>query len=434
MSQQIAFTGHLGRPSAPSQAFWNLYLVDAAQAAPQQLTGDLLIPRFSWSPDGQALAFIAWSSLGGKRVETLYVLEPGHTLRRLTDAKGSILWNWSPDGKQLAFTCLEEAISWHTWPSPRGALFVMHRERDELRQLTSETAYVAWSQQTNEIACCWKHDNHTITVLNADGTNPRLFFHSPLRVMPYSWSPNGQFLACNVASRSHWGAGQQDADHFHVFDVQGKLIWQQAGSVVPDALAWSPDSQRLALVASSDLEDDDEQPCVYVVGRDGSGLRPLGLTKFETDVAWSPDNLKIAYTGYDRSHHDPNRYTLEVHEVDSQHNWSYPMNGMDSTGDVYPHTPTWSPDSQQLAYNGPGHHDLHLVKLTEPFPSLFTGNGWQPFDKERQDRDDSQNLIKPRRKTLGFSRRDTRRVHFGPVGKKGPPVSVSLQQKKKASL
>ena len=45
-----------------------------------------------------------------------------------------------------------------------------------------------------------------------------------------------------------------------------------------------------------------------------------------------------------------------------------------------------------------------------------------------------QGFINPRRKTLGFSRRDTRRVPLGPVGNGGVRVSASLRQKQNASL
>lgn len=390
MGKQIAFTGQLEGPSAKGKSNSNLYMVDAEHASPQQLTFDLSIPRFTWSPDGQTLAFVAWSSLGGRRVETLYLLEPGRSkLRRLTDGKGGILWNWSPDGKQIAFTCFEDDFTVR-WPNSRGELSVMNLERDEIRQRIGEVAYVVWSQETNDIAFFWKHDKHTIAVMDADGTNRRLLFHSRLLVSPYSWSPNGKFLACNVASRSHWGAGYKNFDRLHVFDINGNLVWQKEWRV--GMLAWSADSQRIACVAPPEMED--EQPCVYVMRRDGSALRPLGLTNYETGVAWSPDSQKIAFIGYDV---DKGTYTLGVNDVDSQSQQSYPMEGMDLVGDLYPHTPTWSPDNQQIAYNAPGHHYLHHVKLSEPFPYLFTNNAWQPFNKEdqeyRNERADYNNLI-----------------------------------------
>jgi Tol biopolymer transport system component len=380
MGKQIAFTGQLEGPPAKGESGWNLYMIDGEHASPHQLTFGLLIPRFTWSPDGQFLAFVAWSMLGGRRVETLYLLGPGNSkLHRLTEGKGSILWNWSPDGKQIAFTCFEENLT-VTWPSPHGELFIMNLERDEIRQRTRETAYVVWSHETNDIAFFWKHDNHNIAVMDADSTNRRLLFHSRLLVSPYSWSPNGKFLACNVASRSHWGAEYKDFDQLHVFDVNGNLVWQKEWRV--DLLAWSPDSQRIACVAPSEIEDNDKQPCVYVMKRDGSAFRPLGLTNDETEVAWSPNSQRVAFIGYDI---DKGEYTLGVHDVDGQNLRSYPMEGEDLVGDLHPHAPTWSPDSQQIAYNGPGHHHLHVVKISETFPYLFTNNVWQPFNKENQE-------------------------------------------------
>ena len=379
MSEQIAFTGRLEGSSAKGESGWNLYTIEGERASPHQLTVDLLIPRFSWSPNGQSLAFVAWSMRGGRRVETLYLLEPESSkLRRLTDGKGSIFWNWSPDGKQIAFTCLKENVAVR-WPSPHGELFIMNLENGEIRQRTRETAYVIWSQEANDIALFWKHDDHNIAVMDANGTNRRLLFHSHLLVSPYRWSPNGKFLACNVASRSHWGAKYKDFDWLHVFDVNGNLVLQKEWRV--DLLAWSPDSQRIACIAPSESENNDEQPCVYVMRRDGLALQPLGLTNNETEVAWSPDSQKLAFIGYDI---DKGKYALGVHDIDSQNPRSYPMKGEDLVGDVHPHAPTWSPDGQQIAYNGPGHHHLHLVKRSETLPYLFTNNAWQPFSKENQ--------------------------------------------------
>ena len=388
MGKQIAFTGQLWGPLAKGKSGWNLYMIEAEHASPYQLTFDLLIPHFTWSPDGQSLAFVAWSMREGRRVETLYLLEPGNSkLRRLTNGKGGILWNWSPDGKQITFTCFEEDL---TAPQLHGELSVMNLERDEIRQLTRETAYVVWSQETNAIAFFWKHDNHNIAVMDADGTNRRLLFHSRLLVSPYSWSPNGKFLACNVASRSHWGAGYKNFDQLHVLDVNGNLAWQKEWRV--DKLAWSPDSQRMACVAPSEI-DDDEQPCVYVMRRDGSALRPLGLTNYETEIAWSPDS-QIAFIGCDV---DKGKYTLGISDAGGQNQRSYPMEGMDLVGDLHPHAPTWSPDGKQIAYNAPGHHHLHLVKINETLPYLFTNNAWQPFNEEdqgyRNERADYNNLI-----------------------------------------
>lgn len=62
MGKQIAFIGQLEGLPAKGKSGWNLYVIDAEHASPHQFTVDLLIPRFTWSPDGQSLAFVhpAW--------------------------------------------------------------------------------------------------------------------------------------------------------------------------------------------------------------------------------------------------------------------------------------------------------------------------------------------------------------------------------------
>jgi len=392
MGKHIAFIGHLEDFPTTGPSRMHLFTFDTELASPHQFAFDLLISRFTWAPKGVSLAFVAWSMQESRRVETFYLFEPESSkLLRLTDGKGSIFWNWSPDGKQIAFTCLDENVT-VKWPNPHGELFVMNLEHGKIRQLLGETAFVVWSQETNDIAFFWKHDTHTIAVMDADGTNRRRLFHSPLLVSPYSWSPNGKFLACNVASRSYWGAGYQNVDQLHIYDVDGHLLWQKAWRV--EMLAWSPDSQHVACIAPSEMEDDDGQPCVYVMKRDGSALNSLGFTNYETAIAWSPDSQKIAFIGYEI---DKGQYTLDIHDVNDQRLRSYPMKGEDLVGDLRPHAPTWSPDSQQIAYNGPGHRHLHRAKMSETLPSLFTNDAWHSFHEddhsERSERGDDNNLI-----------------------------------------
>ena len=382
MSKQIAFLGQLrgSRYTAGVVSGPSLYMIDEEHSSVRQLTFDLPVTRFAWSPDGQRIACLSSGYAGEKLTETLYLLDAdGSHLRRLTDEKGGIIWNWSPDSRQLAFTCFEED---YRSTQRHGALYVRDLEHGETHQITREAAYVVWSADTNEIAFLWSHDTYSISVMAADGANRRLLFQSNLAVSPCSWSPDNTLLACNVWSRSQWGAGYEDRDSLHVLDVEGNIAFQ--GEWGASWLAWSPDSRRIACIAPFEYYEDEEQgfveshEYVYVMGRDGSALQPLAPTTDEVGVAWSPDGQKIAFIL------DDDGYTLGVIDVDRQSLQSYPMAGEDVTGKVHPNTPTWSPDSQQIAYNSPGLEHLYVIGTNETAPRCLTNNIRQPSNEEDQ--------------------------------------------------
>src|ERR1700730_2420329 len=124
MSKQIAFTALVGSHTPTweyEQSNWHLYMLDEEEASLHQLTSDLTVGQFSWSPDGQRIAFLSHGYVGETFTQTLHCIDAdGSHLRRLTDEKGGILFTWSPDSKQIALTCFEED---YRSPQRRGEYF-----------------------------------------------------------------------------------------------------------------------------------------------------------------------------------------------------------------------------------------------------------------------------------------------------------------------
>ena len=387
MSKQIAFSGQLpgsrlrgGAASGP-----NLYAIHVEDNSVRQLTADLPVGDFAWSPDGQRLAFLSSRYTAEKRIETLYLLEAdGGHLRRLTGDYGGITWNWSPDGRQLAFTCFEED---YRSPQRHGKLHIMDLERETVRQVTEDTTYPAWSRETNELAFLWSYDAHHVFRMDANGANRQVLFHSDLVVSPYGRSPDNQLLACYRWSRSHWGTEYEDSDTFHVVDAQGNLVVQEGWGA--SALAWSPDSRHIACIAPFEYHEDEEEQeqdfveshdYLYLLARDGSSVQPLAPTTYEVGIGWSPDSQKIAFIL-----DDDHRYTLGVMDLVSQKLRSYPMEGKDNTAyGVRPNTPVWSPDSQQIAYSSLDLEHIFLIELNGTAPRCLTRTLWDPSNQERQ--------------------------------------------------
>lgn len=89
-----------------SEYLTHIHLANADGSEPRQLTeGDKSSDHPRWSPDGQAIAYLAVH--GGKRNLSLIPARGGEA-RRLTNSKGGVSsLKWSPDGKSIAFTAMD---------------------------------------------------------------------------------------------------------------------------------------------------------------------------------------------------------------------------------------------------------------------------------------------------------------------------------------
>lgn len=377
MPQQIAFIGNVRK-----QAGWNLYTIDAESADLHQITFNTTIDRFAWSPDGQRIAYLSSSYVGEawtRKVSLHTVDKDGSNQRLLAGEKGGISWNWSPDSKQIAFTCFAEG---HQYPPPTsgGELYIANLESGEIHRVTGETVYAVWSQKTNALDFLWSYDSQNVYLMDADGTNRRLLFHVDLPISPFSWSPDGHYLAFNIWSRSHWGASYQDIDGFCLIDKQGKLLFQQR-EWGASALAWSPDSKQVSMIAY--LEDDEGEHlyCVGAMKLDVAKPRFLAESTYEVGLSWSPDSQQIAFVHTSEG----SEHALGIINAQGKKNLRcYPMVNTDTTGKLNPDTPTWSPDSLSIAYNSPGMEHLYTIKADGTDPRCLTDGIEQMSSEESE--------------------------------------------------
>jgi Tol biopolymer transport system component len=229
------------------------------------------------SPDGQKVAFTVQNELVGGMFGTyfdndIYVMNiDGTGLANLTN---------SPD-------LSESGVRW----LPDGQWLIYLQSYDSAKRLPSE----------DNFSDIYVFDINQTTSLN-------LTHHSPGRIVyRYTVSPNGQQVV--FISEPAPGIGQPPPpgmdfvpdrpETLSVVNLDGSgrldLIDNPSGYEIRQ-LAWSPDSQRIALTVGVQQEDGGYIHDIHLINPDGT--QHVNITKtadaFESEPVWSPDGQQLA--------------------------------------------------------------------------------------------------------------------------------------------
>jgi TolB protein len=162
-----------------------------------------------------------------------------------------------------------------------------------------------------------------------------------MRLLPQAWilfllllgtaiAPMALLHAAPEEGRIAFTSRRSGKEEIYVVSLNGSKPVKVADGSMP---AWSPDGNRLAYVASSQ---------VYVVNADGSAPHQLTHVQTRTESpAWSPNGRQIAYVSY-----DDGRDEIYAMNADGS-------NPTRLTSD-YGASPAWSPDGQHIAYVSAG--------------------------------------------------------------------------------
>ena len=215
------------------------------------------------SPDGQQVAYVLLEPVSDKpkRQGRIWIVDTnGGEPRPLTNGPGNDSCpRWSPDNQYIAFTSKIKAEGKQGKPQ----LYLLSLKDGEIMQVC------AMPDGVSDLA--WSPDGQRIAFLSRDGEEPK---SDPLVV-----APNRHQRLWTV--RPDYGIPEAATP-------DGLTVWEYA---------WSPDSKQFALFYSTGSDDTDwYRGQIGVVPADGGDVRQLtNLTRQASALAWSPDSSRLAF-------------------------------------------------------------------------------------------------------------------------------------------
>jgi TolB protein len=246
-----------------SRGVKEIYISDYDGANPRRVTVNRSLNiNPVWSSDGKAIAYTSYrrNNMPDIYIQRIYEGTPPEAPAKGTDRIHNLLPAWSPDGTKLAFM---------TFRDGNPEIYVMDTNGSSLRRLTNHPGIDStptWSPAGNQIAFTSdRSGSPQIYIVDADGLNqPRRITTQESWADRATWSP-APFNEIAYAARSGPGF---DIKIYNVTDGTTRALTGGEGS--NESPAFSPTGRH---VAFSSTRAGNEQ--IFVVGRDGNGLRQI---------------------------------------------------------------------------------------------------------------------------------------------------------------
>ena len=282
-NKQIAFTQSCDGSTLEDPGALRLYLSDTTKKQGTKLIQDFTSATSSGlflSPNGKRVAFV--------KDNDIYVMNTdGSQTINLTKKPGDYSsggnpLSWSPDGTRIAF---------YMGKYPQQQLYVINADGSNLTNLTNNpenqvyNLNVAWSPDSKRIAFYHSEsgDNlgtkQNIYLVDAKGGKPINLTNKPGEYNELSWSPDGQQIAFTV--------GELSQQKIYTIQPNGRGLTNLTRNPFSSIfLGWATDSKRIAFTADRGSLGS----AIYIINRDGSGLRKLTKNGDVNDFfpTWQP--------------------------------------------------------------------------------------------------------------------------------------------------
>ncbi len=257
----------------------------------------------------------------------------GGGLKQLTQGDGfNTSPRWSPDGRSVVYLSTgEDCIS---------SIWVMDADGFNRRRLTSGIFCQApsWAPDGRSILCVTnaeQKDDMNVSSVSLDTSSVTTLFSQPGLESQPRWSSSGDAIIFSGVTNEGSTAGPRPSPDIFEYRVATKTVCRLTNHPASDyAPCYSPDGRRVAFVshrrtmsaeeyenrrreilsvahsgdiatidqAMMELKELDGDADIFVMNRDGSGIRALTEGgRCDDDVCWSPCGGYLAYTSGDPS-------------------------------------------------------------------------------------------------------------------------------------
>lgn len=244
------------------------------------------LTALAWSPDGKLAAFAYPDNAAGTPYK-LWIFEPaGKTWTALAQFPFIDPPSWSPDGTTLAFRVQDGQGG--------EGIYLVQRDGSDLRNVTSSgdlpasgRPYVmdGWLTENIILRSALPAQEGSVYLVRASDGQVRPLFDTLLTKAVFVASPDGAWLAYDDYD------GQGQIHSVRVTNPSGAQPRDVAsftgGSLYP--IVWSPDATRLAFAHNAFDSSRNPTADVYVIGRDGLGLKQVYKGVTVGRLVFSPD-------------------------------------------------------------------------------------------------------------------------------------------------
>jgi TolB protein len=225
----------------------------------------------AWSPDARAIAYTVFTPGADIVISRIY---EGILQRPTRGQRGNnYLPIYSPDGSRIAFMSTRDG---------NAEIYVMNVDGSNVRRLTNNPAVdvtPTWSPSGGQIAFTSDRSGRPqIYMMNADGTDvqPITTLVGETEADRPTWSPAPYNEIAYTARTGSW----YDIKVYDVATRQTRLLTDGKGS--NESPAFSPTGRHLAFTSNRTGANQ-----IYIIGRDGRGLRQITREGNNQTASWS---------------------------------------------------------------------------------------------------------------------------------------------------